>query len=78
MICERLLALMRKSAPLRCYIERLLASGFLTQVLAAHTKAGGADVRKVTRSQLLKLGARLRCAKKASKQVAFNKFIMKS
>ena len=69
MISERLLSLIRKSGPLRCYIERLLSAGFLTQIQSHHLKAGGQDVRKVTRTALLKQGAPLRCAKKASQNL---------
>ena len=41
---ERLLSLIRKSAPLRCYLERLLSSGHLTQILSRHCNLHGAPV----------------------------------
>ncbi len=44
---ERLLSLIRKSAPQRCVVERLLSAGFLTQVHSKHLQASGCDVRKV-------------------------------
>ena len=52
---ERLLALIRKSAPQRCFLERLLATGHLTQILSRHRSAGGSDIRRITRKQLVQL-----------------------
>jgi hypothetical protein len=58
---ERLLSLVRKSAPLRCVVERLLHSGFLSQVMQRHLQAGGSDIRAIRRKDALKTGAPLRC-----------------
>lgn len=57
MATERLLSQIRRSAPLRCSVDRLLCAGMLTQIQHKHMRAGGKDVRKVTRSTLLNLGA---------------------
>ena len=66
---ERLLSLIRKSAKLRCYVERLLHAGFLTQVLQRHLKAGGTDIRKITRRMLDLVNAPVKArAKKKSRQ----------
>lgn len=57
MATERLLSQIRRSAPARCSVDRLLCAGMLAQVQHKHIRAGGKDVRKVTRSTLLGLGA---------------------
>lgn len=59
---ERLLALVRRSSPLRCVLERLIGCGYLSQIQSKHLAAGGSDIRKVTRSDLLDRGVPLRCA----------------
>lgn len=68
MICERILALFRKSAALRCFVERILGAGFLTQLLQAHRAAGGDDPRKLVRKTLVDLGVPLQ-AKRSRKKV---------
>ena len=60
---ERTLSQIRRSAPLRCHVERLIGSGFLVQLQALHASAGGNDIRHLTRAQLLKDGAPLRASK---------------
>lgn len=67
---ERLLALIRKAAPAKCVVERLLASGFLTQLQSKHLAAGGHDVRKTTRRRLLDKGAPLRAGRARGRSVA--------
>ena len=67
MVTERLLALIRRSAEKKCVLARLLSGGFLTQILPAHLKAGGEDVRNVTRRKLLRTGALIRAAKGAKR-----------
>ena len=63
MATERSLAQMRKAAPDRCCTERLLGASFLGQIQTKHLAAGGEDLRKLTRRQLLRLGAPLRAAR---------------
>ena len=73
--CERMLALIRKSSPLRCYVERIIPAGLLAQVMSVHRKFGGHDVRKITRAMLEKRcvpirarAVRDRCARAKLKQ----------
>ena len=61
---ERLLSLVRRSCPSRCYAERMVAAGYLTQVQQVHRSAGGNDVNKLTRHQLLAAGIPLRAGAK--------------
>ena len=65
---ERLLALIRKSAPQRCFLERLLATGHLTQILSRHRSAGGSDIRRITRKQLVQLSVPIRATSKVLKK----------
>lgn len=63
MVCERMLALIRRA----CRgddvdVERLCSTGFLAQVLSFHLARDGEDPRFTTRQQLLEDGVPLRCA----------------
>ena len=62
MATKRLIAQIRKSAPLRCFAARLLSSGFLTQIQRKHLASGGEDGRVMTRRRALKVGVPLRVA----------------
>ena len=65
MCMERLLSQMRHACPAHtCEAERIVASGFLQQILGQHT---GHDPRAVSRAQLLERGLPLRCAAKKRK-----------
>ena len=64
MATERMLALIRKASPARCSAQRLISAGFLSLVRSAHTRAGGRSATTTTRSQLMRLGLPLRCAKR--------------
>ena len=84
---ERLLSLIRRSAAKRCTVERLLAAGWLTQLLGKHLEAGGEDNRKLLRRSLLRMGAPLKVFAKANRsartkrnqrQVAFQKWTNRS
>ena len=68
MICERLLALFKRSSVLRCAIERAISGGYLAQLLHAHLNAGGSDLRKLTRKQLIELGVPLRARSARTKK----------
>ena len=57
MATERLLSLVRRSAPNRCTVERVLGAGYLAQLETRHKSAGGACVRTLTRKQLFSIGA---------------------
>ena len=60
---ERLLAAFRKMCCEEgALAERVCSAGFLGQLLAAHTRAGGYDPRAASREQLLADGVALRCA----------------
>ena len=66
---ERLLARIRKSvmgSP-ECDVERLCASGYVTQWLAEHLLRGGDNPCAATRQQLIEDGVPLRCAAKKKK-----------
>lgn len=65
---ERLLALIRSTSPDRCCVERITSAGYLVQLQQKHLAAGGADVRKLTRRQLLKAGAPIRAAGRNARQ----------
>jgi hypothetical protein len=61
---ERLLARIRKSSPGNPpHVERLLSSGFLSQVLHTHTMGGGEDPRLVSRKAFLQEGVPLRAGR---------------
>ena len=49
--------------PNRCSVERLLSAGYSVQVLSTHLGCGGSDIRKLCRTQLLKLGAPIQAAR---------------
>ena len=63
MATERLLSLVRRSAPNRCTVERVLGAGYLAQLEARHKSAGGACVRTLTRKQLFSIGAPIQASK---------------
>ena len=63
MCLERLHALFRKAAPGIPNVERFIGSGLLTQVQGSHLRAGGQDIRKITRSQLKEMDAPIRSNK---------------
>ena len=65
---ERLLSLFRKSSPVKPYVERLLHSGFLSQVMQRHLQAGGEDFRKITRRGLIQEDAPVRARVRKKKQ----------
>jgi hypothetical protein len=79
---ERLLSLIRRSCRDDGDMERICSSGFLAQVLAEHTRLGGADPRSATREQLLADGVPLRCAAKKTTTVkprgSYVNFMMKA
>lgn len=60
---ERMFAAIRKSAPLRCSVDRLICAGFLSLLHTVHLKCGGKDIRRLTRTDAVKSGAPLRAAK---------------
>ena len=68
---ERLLSLFRKSSPVKPYVERLLHSGFLSQVMQRHLQAGGEDFRKITRRGLIQEDAPVRARVRKKKQKKF-------
>jgi len=77
---ERLLSLIRKSSPVRPLVERLLHSGFLTQVLQRHLQAGGNDIRVIKREALLKSqvpihARRQRLRRSADRQMRYAKWM---
>ena len=63
MATERLLSLVRRSAPNRCTVERVLGAGYLAQLETRHKSAGGACVRTLTRKQLFSIGAPIQASK---------------
>ena len=66
MVMERLLALIRHMCPSHApAAERVVADGFLGQVLKEHFFLGGKDPRGMDRQQVLEHGVALRCAKSA-------------
>ena len=68
MSSERLLAQMRKSCPDGADAERVCSSGFATQMLAEHRARGCADLRAVSRAELLADGVPLRCSARRGAQ----------
>ena len=69
MSLERLLSLIRRSAPARCHVERILCAGHMSQLRNAHWAAGGKDCTKRTRQQLLKHGVPIKaCARRRTKK----------
>lgn len=66
---------MRKALPEICSVERFLAAASLGQIQSRHVACGGADVRKLTQSQLLRLGAPARAARGRSFRRASSGFV---
>lgn len=64
--CERLLGLYRGASSLRYDLSRFLTAGFLAAIRQRHSAAGGADVTKTTRRQLLALGVSIQAGKAQS------------
>lgn len=76
MICERLLAQIRQACDGdNADIERVCASGLLSQALTDHRQLGREDPRYKTRSQLLEDGVPLKCAVKKSPGVPCSGFM---
>ena len=64
---ERLLKMFRAASPDKCQISRYVSAGFLAQVQHEHLKAGGSDVRKVTRRQLRSMSVPIKARQKAKR-----------
>ena len=57
---ERVFSLVCRASPSRSHVLRFLSAGFLSQIQSRHLIAGGADIRKITRSQLRSMDAPIR------------------